>query len=58
MTKREVQRYVVGYLSRRREAVQLVLDSASYRGRRYEDAVLEADEIDGLLSDLGARVSE
>lgn len=56
MTKREVTRCVVGYLGRRREALQETLDEAPYRSRRYEDACLEVDEVDGLLADLGAKV--
>lgn len=56
MLKREVQLCVVGYLSRRRDECLTTLDSVPYRSRRYESALLELDEIEGLLSDLGVKI--
>ncbi len=52
-TKREVKSCIVGYLRRRYEVLYLMLDSAPVRSRKYADTLLEIDEVEGLLKDLG-----
>jgi hypothetical protein len=56
MNKATVNRCVIGYLDRRRDALQAIIDTVPYRSPRYEDAVLELDEVEGLLRSFLASI--
>jgi hypothetical protein len=53
MKRQQVDACIVGYLRRRYDVLYLALDSVPVRSRRYENTILEIDEVEGLLEDLG-----